>query len=97
MIAVILLAAQASAFVPITNGPTLDAKKGKIAGIGGMDGPKPVTLGGAGAFRIGADPKEKGTKVKANKNKPNNKKKVEAKKATNNKKVDFMIKMPWSK
>ena len=44
----LVLAAPASAFIPITNGPTLDAKKGKIAGIGGLDGPKPLTFGGHG-------------------------------------------------
>eukprot|EP00579_Thalassiosira_antarctica_P007965 CAMPEP_0201881966 /NCGR_PEP_ID=MMETSP0902-20130614/12714_1 /ASSEMBLY_ACC=CAM_ASM_000551 /TAXON_ID=420261 /ORGANISM="Thalassiosira antarctica, Strain CCMP982" /LENGTH=104 /DNA_ID=CAMNT_0048410297 /DNA_START=41 /DNA_END=355 /DNA_ORIENTATION=- len=95
IIAAILLVAQASAFIPITNGPTLDAKKGKIAGIGGMDGPKPPTLGGVGAVKIktaaSVAPKKKGTTMKANK--PANKKKVDTKKE----KVDFFIKMPWSK
>jgi hypothetical protein len=32
--AALLLVSLTSAFIPVTNGPTLDAKQGKIAGIG---------------------------------------------------------------
>eukprot|EP00584_Thalassiosira_punctigera_P008981 CAMPEP_0172525776 /NCGR_PEP_ID=MMETSP1067-20121228/788_1 /TAXON_ID=265564 ORGANISM="Thalassiosira punctigera, Strain Tpunct2005C2" /NCGR_SAMPLE_ID=MMETSP1067 /ASSEMBLY_ACC=CAM_ASM_000444 /LENGTH=97 /DNA_ID=CAMNT_0013309119 /DNA_START=79 /DNA_END=372 /DNA_ORIENTATION=+ len=88
--AVLLLAQTALAFVPVTAGPSLDQKKGKIAGIGGIDGPKPVTIGGMGAVKVGgpknkAAPKKVAAK-KANKAKPAEKKKV-----------DFFIKTPWSK
>lgn len=90
-----LLAGHSSAFVPVTNGPTLDAKQGKIAGIGGIDGPKPVTSGGIGSFKVGSnsktEPKKKESTAKVTK--ANNKKAApEAKK-----KVDFWIKTPWSK
>ena len=91
----VLLAAPLSAFVPVTNGPTLDAKQGKIAGIGGIDGPKPLTSGGIGSFKVGSnsktDPKKKESGAKVTK--PNNKKATpEAKN-----KVDFWIRTPWSK
>ncbi|KAL7540189.1 hypothetical protein ACHAXR_009925 [Thalassiosira sp. AJA248-18] len=87
---VIVVAQTASAFVPITAGPSLDAKKGKIAGIGGMDGPKPPTSGGVGAFKVGA--KAKDTPKKKITKKANN-----TAKAANPKIPNFFIKTPWTK
>lgn len=91
IIAVIVVAQTASAFVPITAGPSLDAKKGKIAGIGGMDGPKPPSSGGVGAFKVGAKAKE--TPKKKITKKANN----TAKAANPSKIPNFFIKTPWTK
>lgn len=52
IIAVLLVAQTVSAFIPVTSGPTLNQEQGKIAGIGGIDGPKPMSSGGVGAFSI---------------------------------------------
>ena len=52
IIAVLLVAQTASAFIPVTSGPTLNQEQGKIAGIGGIGGPKPMSSGGVGAFSI---------------------------------------------
>ena len=100
--AAILLMAQTSAFVPITSGPSLDQKQGKIAGIGGLDGPKPPTAGGIGSFKVGSKSKpaakKEATKKAAPKSifgKANVAKKPSA--AEPKKKVDLWIKTPWSK
>mmetsp|Transcript_4719 Transcript_4719/g.11890 ORF Transcript_4719/g.11890 Transcript_4719/m.11890 type:complete len:104 (-) Transcript_4719:299-610(-) len=81
-----------SAFVPVTAGPSLDAKQGKIAGIGGIDGPKPLTIGGIGAAKISTKAKAVAPKKKAVAKKAAGKKTTDTKK-----KADFTIKMPWSK
>ncbi|KAL3776428.1 hypothetical protein ACHAWO_007844 [Cyclotella atomus] len=94
--AIVLLTA--SAFIPVTNGPTLDQKQGKIAGIGGLEGPKPPTSGGIGSFKVGSNskaaPKKETPKKQVVAKKTNNNKKapVEEKKKTN-----LWIKTPWSK
>lgn len=67
IIAVLLVAQTASAFIPVTSGPTLSQEQGKAAGIGGLNGPKGLTSGGVGAFSIKGAPKknEKATPKKA--------------------------------
>mmetsp|Transcript_33872 Transcript_33872/g.64474 ORF Transcript_33872/g.64474 Transcript_33872/m.64474 type:complete len:105 (+) Transcript_33872:183-497(+) len=97
IVAFLLLAQTASAFVPVTAGPSLDAKKGKIAGIGGIEGPKPIAIGGVAAFKVKASPKAKAkAKAVAPKNKKNAKKVNNAKPAEK-KSNNFFIKTPWSK
>ena len=99
--AILLVATQVSAFapmiIPISNGPTLDAKQGKIAGIGGLNGPKPTGNGGIGAFRIKADAKKAAPKAKANAKKVAPKAKANAKKDTTTEKKNMWLKNPWSK
>jgi hypothetical protein len=106
----ILLAAQTTAFVPVTSGPSLNQQQGKIAGIGGIDGPKPPTSGGIGSFKVGskskaAPVKKEAPKKAAPKNNIFAKKeapkkvvgKANAAAAEPKKKVDLWIKTPWSK
>ena len=97
IIASIFLLQHACSFVlivPITNGPTLNKKQSKAAGIGGMGGIKELSGGGLGAAKIGGKKDTKNSKAPA------------AKKATNKKaaaadskkeKPSFFIKTPWSK
>ncbi len=89
--------------IPISNGPILNSKQAKAAGIGGLNGTKDLTSGGLGAFGV----KGKSTPDKKNTNKkagsfgmpavgkakaPPAKKAAEAKKP-----VNLFTKMPWSK
>ena len=99
------------AFIPITSGPTLDEKKAKIAGIGGVDGIKPIKFGGIGKFGVAADKKKKDSNAAKKAaaggygGKKNNKKQTPLsppanKKESNEKKKktpSFYIKTPWSK
>mmetsp|Transcript_13067 Transcript_13067/g.19691 ORF Transcript_13067/g.19691 Transcript_13067/m.19691 type:complete len:102 (+) Transcript_13067:115-420(+) len=94
IVAFLLLAQTASAFVPVTAGPSLDAKKGKIAGIGGIEGPKPISNGGVAAFKVKATPKAKAKEAPKNKK---NAKKVNNAKPAEKKSNNFFIKTPWSK
>ena len=65
----------------------------KIAGIGGLDGPKPIAGGGMGAFKV----PEKG----ANKKKKNAPKMVKKtnnnKKPTQEKKANLWVSTPWNR
>ena len=88
--------------IPISNGPILNSKQAKAAGIGGINGTKDLTSGGLGAFGV----KGKSTPDKKNSKKagsfgmpavgkakaPPAKKAAEAKKP-----VNLFTKMPWSK
>ena len=63
---ILISTTMSTAFVPINAGPSLDAKKAKIAGIGGEDGIKEIKMGGIGSFKVkpGANKKDNENKKK---------------------------------
>mmetsp|Transcript_25763 Transcript_25763/g.43975 ORF Transcript_25763/g.43975 Transcript_25763/m.43975 type:complete len:109 (-) Transcript_25763:236-562(-) len=98
-IAAILLVAHTSAFapmiIPIVKQEGMNSEQGKMAGIGGLNGPKPTTSGGIGLFNVpGSKSPSAAPKKNAKKAAP---KKTTKSAGEEKKKPSFFIKTPWSK